>query len=189
MADSAGNRKRGTTGWQAVAGYVLGAGMAGAPAADRVLRYLALALELGVIAAFAAGHPYAAVWLLWTAIAVRGTDLVRNAKRNSRGLAQELERFYGTDYRASMIHELEEGIDGCIHRLTDEDERLRRVWTSRVDDPYAVLGLPHGASTTQIRHAYYRLVLKYHPDKVPGDHAKEMFLRVAKAYRAFCGLK
>jgi len=129
-----------------------------------------------------------ASWLLLAAVALRCSDLVRHAQWKSRDLASELERFYATDFRASMIHELEEGIDGCIHRLTQEHERFRRVWTARLDDPYAVLGVPPGAGAERVRRAYFHLVLKYHPDKVQGDDAKEMFLRVARAYRILSSL-
>nr|XP_022289100.1 translocation protein SEC63 homolog [Crassostrea virginica] len=49
-------------------------------------------------------------------------------------------------------------------------------------DPYAELGLDIGATKEQIKRAYKKLSLKYHPDKPTGDHKK--FMKIAKAYTA-----
>ncbi len=50
-------------------------------------------------------------------------------------------------------------------------------------DYYQVLGLNKGASATEIKKAYRRLALKYHPDKNPGDRAaEERFKEAAEAY-------
>lgn len=49
-------------------------------------------------------------------------------------------------------------------------------------DPYAELGLDVGATKEQIKRAYKKLSLKYHPDKPEGDHKK--FMKIAKAYTA-----
>ena len=50
-------------------------------------------------------------------------------------------------------------------------------------DYYKTLGLTRGASDDQIKRAYRKLALKYHPDKNKGDAgAEEMFKKVAEAY-------
>jgi len=50
-------------------------------------------------------------------------------------------------------------------------------------DPYEVLGLETGAAEQDIKKAYRRLSLKYHPDKNPGDEkAAQMFHRLSKAH-------
>src|SRR5688572_27917562 len=50
-------------------------------------------------------------------------------------------------------------------------------------DYYEVLGLSRGASEADIKSAYRKLAVRYHPDKNPGDHeAEEKFKEAAEAY-------
>ncbi|HEX9490699.1 MAG TPA: DnaJ C-terminal domain-containing protein [Stellaceae bacterium] len=50
-------------------------------------------------------------------------------------------------------------------------------------DPYAVLGVPRGASETDIKKAYRRLAKRLHPDLSPGNRANEQqFKEVTAAY-------
>ena len=50
-------------------------------------------------------------------------------------------------------------------------------------DYYEVLGVERGASETEIKKAYRKLALQYHPDKNPGDTvAEEKFKEAAEAY-------
>ena len=50
-------------------------------------------------------------------------------------------------------------------------------------DYYYFLGIPKDASAEDIKKAYRKLSLKYHPDKNPGDKsAEEKFKEVAEAY-------
>src|SRR3954463_6896517 len=51
-------------------------------------------------------------------------------------------------------------------------------------DYYEVLGIARTASEQEIKSAYRRLAVKYHPDKNPGDaEAEEKFKEAAEAYQ------
>ena len=50
-------------------------------------------------------------------------------------------------------------------------------------DLYVILGLPHGATESDIKRAYRRLARRYHPDINPGDRTAEArFRQILDAY-------
>jgi len=55
-------------------------------------------------------------------------------------------------------------------------------------DYYEVLGVERGASTDQIKSAYRKLALKYHPDRNPENkhEAEERFRQATEAYSVLC---
>ena len=51
------------------------------------------------------------------------------------------------------------------------------------DDYYNILGITKNASAAEIKKAYRKLALKYHPDKTKGDKTLEdKFKKISEAY-------
>ncbi|NTV10767.1 MAG: DnaJ domain-containing protein [Zoogloea sp.] len=54
-------------------------------------------------------------------------------------------------------------------------------------DPYAILGLKHGASLEEVRRAYKRLAMRWHPDRNPAPDAHAQFSEIRSAYDRLTG--
>jgi DnaJ-class molecular chaperone len=55
--------------------------------------------------------------------------------------------------------------------------------TQTFKNPYTVLGVPSSATADEIKSAYRKLALKYHPDRNPGDQTAEArFKEISEAY-------
>jgi molecular chaperone DnaJ len=52
----------------------------------------------------------------------------------------------------------------------------------KTDDPYAMLGLPHSASLEEVKRAYRRLAMRWHPDRNASSEAEGEFKRIKDAY-------
>jgi DnaJ-class molecular chaperone len=71
--------------------------------------------------------------------------------------------------------------DGCQAKFVKKTNA--QIAADEADDLYAALGLDEEATPKQIKKAYRKLSLKYHPDKNPGDaEAQRKFNLVRDAY-------
>ncbi|XP_027109442.2 uncharacterized protein [Coffea arabica] len=62
------------------------------------------------------------------------------------------------------------------------NKRCASVRASRRESPYEVLGVSPSATPNDIKRAYRRLALKYHPDVNKEANAQERFMRIKHAY-------
>jgi DnaJ like chaperone protein len=82
----------------------------------------------------------------------------------------------------------------CIQRIakylavSDADFKTIKEEFLSVSNPYAVLGLQEGASAAEVKSAYRKLTLQYHPDKQKDEkqsaEAKQRYATVRRAYDA-----
>ena len=70
------------------------------------------------------------------------------------------------------------------HNLGLDKYRFIRIFGLEMGkDYFKILGISRGASQDEIKQAYRRLALKYHPDRNPGDkEAEQRFKEIAEAY-------
>eukprot|EP00116_Pleurobrachia_bachei_P003424 sb/3463686/ len=76
----------------------------------------------------------------------------------------------------------------CQHFLTTKEKKImskrRKATPDTSDDYYTILGVGRDASDSDIKKAYRKLALRYHPDKNQDDQetATEMFKSISEAY-------
>ena len=57
---------------------------------------------------------------------------------------------------------------------------LLAVLSNAAEDYYEILGVSRGASDRDIKRAFRKLAVKYHPDKNKDKDAEEKFVKIAK---------
>ena len=65
------------------------------------------------------------------------------------------------------------------------DERMDRETAKGIlsgRDPYRILGVSPDADKYEIKSAYRKLAMEFHPDKNPGKDTKEIWLEIQAAY-------
>ena len=72
----------------------------------------------------------------------------------------------------------------CTVQKIPSDPHLRGVNMQKDTSHYDILEVPRNASSDEIKKAYRRLALQFHPDKNPNnrEQAEEKFKKIAKAY-------
>jgi DnaJ like chaperone protein len=113
---------------------------------------------------------------------------------NLKEVTQQLSQRLDYSYRLEMIHFLF-GIASADRSVTDEENRvirtisgymsitdsdfqsIRAMFVSQIDASYRILEIESTGSDEEVKKAYRRMAMKYHPDKV--SHLGEDFKKVA----------
>lgn len=103
-----------------------------------------------------------------------------------------LQYLYGIAKADGQVHSSEIALLGQIAKwlsISEKDRKsIEEMFHSNDVNPYAILEIEPNASDTDVKKAYRRLVVKFHPDKVQDlgethqKQAKERFVAIQSAY-------
>ena len=102
-----------------------------------------------------------------------------------------LQYLYGISNADGEVHPHELDIIRFIAKylgISDKDRLSIEQAYHRVSDPYKVLEITKDATDTEVKKAYRKLAVKFHPDKIgnlgegPRKKAKERFIQIQEAY-------
>jgi DnaJ like chaperone protein len=60
-----------------------------------------------------------------------------------------------------------------------EYEQIKALFVPKNDGAYAILGVPATATDAEVKQAYKKLVMEYHPDKLMAKGVPEDFITIA----------
>ncbi len=103
-----------------------------------------------------------------------------------------LHLLYGVAQADGKIHESEKKLldqIGYYFNLSSADQQsIKNMFVIATDSAYKILGITRNSSNEEIKKAYRKLAIKYHPDKVSylgedfRNDAKEKFQKINEAY-------
>ncbi len=130
--------------------------------------------------------------LLNQQIPLRDVSLQIRQRLDKASRLQLLHFLYGVSQADGKVHPKEvriiEQIAGFLGLSQAEAESIRNMFYVDVDSAYKILEIDRNASDEEVKKAYRRMALKYHPDKVSylGEDVKkgaeEKFRKVKDAY-------
>ena len=117
-------------------------------------------------------------------------QIANNVNYSSR--LQLLHFLYGLGYADGQLEKSEENllniIAGGLRIQLNDRESIKSMFRNTIEDYYKILEVEPTASDEEIKKAYRRMAMKYHPDKVVGmgddvrKAAQEKFQTLSNAY-------
>ncbi|KAL1776105.1 hypothetical protein HispidOSU_000792 [Sigmodon hispidus] len=106
----------------------------------------------------------------------------------ARGAFRSFPHFWGEDFLASLMFKIQLEplklrawtLNGFVKFRNKEPSTGPVAVMGK--DYYKILGIPSGANEDEIKKAYRKMALKYHPDKNKEPNAEEKFKEIAEAY-------